>query len=76
MNLNLHKNNNIYIVRCYNKFGQSLIKIGYSENMIKRLTTYYYHNPYIEIIDTCFIENGKDWEENFHLTHISPILNE
>jgi hypothetical protein len=55
-----HKNNNIYIIRCYNKEGNDLIKVGYSDHMKERLTTYYYHNPFIDIITTCYLETAKE----------------
>lgn len=55
-----HKNNNIYIICCYDKNQNSLVKVGYSEQMEKRLLSYYYHYPFIEIIETCYLEKGKE----------------
>ena len=74
--MNIHKDNNIYIIKIYGRNNISYIKIGYSSNIIKRLTTYYYHNPLIEIIDCCFLEDGKSWELEFHKNNKSSLLNE
>ena len=38
---------NLYIVKVYNGDGDSIIKLGYSNNMENRLRQYYYHNPLI-----------------------------
>lgn len=76
MDFKQHKNNNIYIIESYNNIGDSIIKIGYTENIEKRLQVYYYHNPYINVIDTCYLSNAKQWEIDFHKNNKSIILNE
>jgi hypothetical protein len=73
---NQYKAHNIYIIKTYSKIGNSIIKVGFSNNLEERLKSYYYHNPYFEIITTCFILEGKIWEEEFHRKHKSTLLNE
>lgn len=75
MNFEEHKNSNLYLIKSYGK-ENSLIKLGYSNNMEKRLIAYYHHNPLFELIDTCYLEKGLDWESDFHKSHKSALMNE
>jgi len=67
---------NLYIVKVYNGDGDSIIKLGYSNNIENRLRQYYYHNPLIELIGTYYMENAIEVEKNIHNTLKSVCLNE
>ena len=67
---------NLYIIRVYNKAGESMIKLGYSSNIEERLKTYYYHNPMMELIGTFYVENALVLEKEIHSKFKSIYLNE
>lgn len=67
---------NLYVVKVVNNKGESLVKLGYSSNMDKRLTQYRYHNPLIEVIGTYYKEDAYDFEQAFHRVVPATVLNE
>lgn len=67
---------NLYVVKVVNTRGESLVKLGYSSNMEKRLTQYRYHNPLIELIGTFYKEDAYEFEQAFHRAVPATILNE
>ena len=58
-------NHNIYIIRSYGR-NESIIKVGYSANIEKRLSAYKEHNPYVEIVSTFYIDDGLTFEKTLH----------
>lgn len=56
---------NIYVVSATNGVDTSY-KIGYSDNISKRLLSYIQANPYTKVEATYHINNGKDFESNLH----------
>lgn len=67
---------NLYLIKMSNKSGDVMIKLGYSSNIDKRLKTYYYHNPLIEVIKTFYSEDAKIIEKEIHSKIQSCCLNE
>jgi len=68
--------NNIYVIRVFNRQGKSIIKVGYSENIRERIYTYYTHNPFVEVIMTLYHPDGKNLELSLHKNFKSFILKE
>jgi hypothetical protein len=66
---------NLYIIKVYNK-KSNLIKLGYSSKIKERLLLYYHHNPLVEIINTFYREDAKEFELRLHRTIKSVIMNE
>jgi hypothetical protein len=64
---------NIYIIRVRSA-DKSLIKLGYSSNILGRLKSYYYHNPLIELIGT--FKADAVFEKQFHNDNKATVLNE
>ena len=64
----LDSKHNIYIIKVYDKNMNEIIKIGFSNNIIKRLKNYYSHNPFTDVIETLYIENGLIVEQLIHNT--------
>ena len=62
---NINENHNLYIIRTFGMQG-SLIKIGYSSNITKRLLQYYHHNPLVELVGTYYKEDAKEFEKHLH----------
>ena len=58
---------NIYILRSYTKDG-SVIKVGYSSRIKRRINTYKDHNPSVEVVATYYRENGHLYELALHTT--------
>lgn len=67
---------NLYLIRIHSKSGNSLIKLGYSGDLTKRLKTYYYHNPMLEVIKTFYSPIGKQIEKEIHSKIKASYLNE
>ena len=67
---------NIYVIRVFDRQGKSYIKVGYSEKIKDRLYTYYIHNPFIEVVMTLYYPDAKNLEISLHKTFKSIILNE
>lgn len=42
----------IYLLRSYGPKEKSILKIGFSDNIDNRLSQYFYHNPYSEVVST------------------------
>lgn len=66
---------NIYILRTFGRNG-SIIKVGFSTSMEKRLKAYYGANPLVEVILTTYKENGLACEKALHSNFKSAIMNE
>ena len=66
---------NIYILRAFGRNG-SVIKVGFSTSMEKRLKAYYGANPLVEVILTTYKENGSACEKALHSNFKSVIMNE
>jgi hypothetical protein len=66
---------NLYIIRVYGKEG-SLIKLGYSSNIIQRLYSYYNHNPLIQVIGTYYREDAEQFESKLHKVIKAKMLHE
>lgn len=64
---NINPKHNLYLIRSFGD-GTSMIKLGYSSKIIKRLKFYLTHNPLIEIIATFYREDAKQFEKSFHCT--------
>lgn len=71
----INKEHNLYIVKVYNK-KDTLIKVGYSSNIINRLTNYYHHNPLIEVVTTLYREDALKLERELHKYISSEVMNE
>ena len=67
---------NLYIVRVTSSDGRTLSKIGYSSNIPKRIESYVYHNPFIEVIGTLYYEDAKELEKYIHKMFKSERFNE
>jgi hypothetical protein len=67
--------NNIYIARTYG-VDTSYIKLGYSNDVFKRLDAYYAHNPLIEIVGTAYVEDALLFEQDLHSKIDSVIRKE
>lgn len=50
----------LYLIRTFGRRGRSALKVGFANDLDKRLKTYYYHNPYFEIVAT---RDGELYEE-------------
>jgi hypothetical protein len=72
---NIDSSHNIYIVKAETK-TKALIKIGYSENIDKRLSSYYHHNPLTNLIGSFYVKEGLLFEKEFHNSNVSVIMNE
>lgn len=57
---------NLYIIKTYGANGSTLLKVGYSSNMFKRLETYKSHNPLCEVVHTAYREDAKKFELYLH----------
>lgn len=68
--------NNLYILRVYDKTGQSLIKFGYSNNINDRIKSYLYHNPYTEVIGQFYREDAYELERKIHKMIPAALYNE
>lgn len=71
-----NKKDNLYIIKVYNKHGNSIFKIGYSSNLENRLRTYYYHNPLIALVGTYYKDNAKKLEKEIHSKIRAKYLDE
>jgi len=58
---------NLYLIRSFGDHT-SLIKLGYSTQIISRLKHYLSHNPFMEVIGTFYREDAKQFEKCFHST--------
>lgn len=67
---------NLYILRVYGKEGNSVIKFGYSSKIQTRLKQYLDCNPLVEIVNTYYREDAKEFERSFHKNNNSFIRNE
>lgn len=72
----VNKNDNIYILEHNVDECTAYYKIGFSENIIGRLDTYYSHNPTIKLIFSTHIENAKSFEQSIHSNFKSLYKNE
>ena len=70
------KKDNLYIIRIHNSEGQSMIKLGYSSNIKRRLNEYRVMNPFTQIVYTYYRPDAKKFESWFHMSHESSIMNE
>lgn len=70
-----YREDNIYVLKSYGE-TENLIKVGYSDQIEKRLKQYKEHNPNIEIIDTFHIHNAKEFESDFHKSRKSVFKRE
>lgn len=57
---------NIYYIKTFGPSNEVLIKIGYSSNIVSRLSNYSNHNPFFELVDAIYIEDAKEWESALH----------
>jgi hypothetical protein len=71
----MENKHNLYIIKACND-KNCLIKMGYTNNINKRLKTYYYNNPMITIINTYYREDAKEFEKYLHFHLKSEVLNE
>lgn len=67
---------NLYLIRVTDKKGNVLVKLGYTSNIDERMRTYYYHNPLIEVIETFYKQDAKEFEKAFHKAVPSELLYE
>lgn len=67
---------NLYLIRVFSGDGDSLMKVGYSSNINKRLYQYYSHNPMVEVLFTCHRDDAIEFESSFHRRHASVYMNE
>lgn len=67
MSIQIKKTDNLYLIRSFGDHT-SLIKLGYSTQIIQRLKHYLSHNPFIELIGTFYREDAKQFEKSFHCT--------
>lgn len=67
---------NLYIIRAFGKNKETLIKLGYTDNIENRLNNYLSHNPFIEIISTFYREDAQEFEKLFHNYNSSCFKNE
>ena len=76
MNLKeINPEHNLYIIRVYGETG-TLIKLGYSSNILKRLETYLSHNPLTQLIGTYYREDAKEFERKLHKVIKVKMLHE
>ena len=71
----VNENDNIYLIRATDGVS-SLIKLGFSNSIKKRLTTYLQCNPFTEIVGTWNIPNAKEFEYMVHKNLESVAFNE
>lgn len=71
----INSEHNIYIVSVTNG-SSTIIKLGYSSNIIQRIISYYYHNPFVRLIGTYYVENAAEFEKRIHYNFKSYILDE
>lgn len=71
----INPEHNLYIIRVYNK-DKSLIKLGYSSVINKRLLSYYNHNQLVELVGTYYREDAEDFENKLHRCIKSTARNE
>ena len=64
--MKINKEHNIYVIRAFGKNNKTIVKLGYSSQIDKRIQNYFSHNPMTEVIWTCFIEDGKILEKVIH----------
>lgn len=72
----INTKHNLYVIKSYNKNGESLIKFGYSANIKSRINQYISHNPFTELLYTFYKENGESAELYFHKHNLSAFKNE
>lgn len=61
----VNTNHNLYIIRAYGK-NTTLIKFGYSSNILGRLAQYYSANPLCELVATYYREDAESFELGVH----------
>ena len=66
---------NIYLIRATDGLN-TLVKLGYSNSIKKRITTYLQCNPFTEIVGTWKIDNAKEFEYMVHKNLESVAFNE
>lgn len=66
---------NIYILAQEVK-EKIIYKLGYSSDIKKRIRTYVYHNPSIQVLKTFYLEKGREFEKEFHKNNQAIYLNE
>ena len=67
---------NIYIVQSVGFNGDEIIKVGYSNEIEKRLMSYIYHNPSTIVLKTMYKENAIALEKKLHKNFKSTYYNE
>lgn len=65
-NIYVEPDHNIYILEHELSYGYRLFKIGFSDNIKKRLQTYLGYNPSIRLIGSLKVENPKQFERELH----------
>ena len=66
---------NLYILKVTNG-KESLIKLGYSSNIIERLKSYYQSNPLVELIGTYYRDDALEFELRLHKSIKSVVMRE
>lgn len=67
---------NLYILKSYGKNSKELIKFGYSSNIENRISYYFLHNPFIEVLFTFYRKDALYFEKKFHKENNSLYKNE
>ena len=71
----VNETHNIYLIRATDGLN-TLVKLGYSNSIKKRITTYLQCNPFTEIVGTWKIDNAKEFEYMVHKNLESVAFNE
>ena len=72
---NVDENSNLYVISATD--GESILyKIGYSEDMLTRMKSYFSRNPFTKIVEMKFIENCEEWERMLHSKFKASVGNE
>ena len=75
-NAKIDNTHNLYVLRVKGDNSETLIKLGYSNNIVARLSQYFNHNPLFELIGTYYREDAKLFERWFHSNNQSEVMNE
>ena len=54
----------IYLIRAYGKDGESILKVGFANDLERRMSQYFYYNPLFEFISSR--EGDEILEKLFH----------
>ena len=60
----------LYLIRSYGPDNKSILKVGFTDNPELRLGSYFYHNPYSEVLET---KEGDEMHESLLHLYLNSL---